>query len=498
MADNLYGLSASDVAVLKRLIHSHNNRTVNTPNRPVVPEGDWHENQQTEGYVVKSPGGGIPALFDGGSEAIPGSALCEVYRITLDLDNPGGYLVIPTVVTEKLVFNLSGDAIPANVYAFVDRDKFGNYLINAPAVGATLTTANTDGTEASTTTRLEFDKTTGVRVEEDGSDPDVVSLIGASVTQQGAVSLNTFMQNFEGTKTTRGSQTIFTPNAIGPHLQWGVSTHPSTSGQIIDYIGTGTIGRGGLVTYNFTGLGSVMGLAVQTCAEMASPYAAVGKYAFAWLHPDLVDVNGVHRMCWVVGDPFTSSGGCNLIPPGFAVSNTAGGEHVGIDRNFASGEWPVVRGGIVVGYATSVSPPAPPVPPDGPPVSPPPPPPPPPSPPGTASLAGHIVDMASGDPVTLVGRTITLSGANTATTTTNSGGWYEFGSLATGATSVTLTEDAGETTYYGVDGTILTPGNAAPVTLVADTLSRADFYVFKTAGTGTGTYTAPGTATPVE
>jgi hypothetical protein len=84
----------------------------------------------------------------------------------------------------------------------------------------------------------------------------------------------------------------------------------------------------------------------------------------------------------------------------FAIWRNGPSLHVGIDRNFAAGELPVVRGGLTVGVATSpppLAPPPPSSPPPPPPVEPPatPPPPPPPSsppavPPGTAIPPGSV------------------------------------------------------------------------------------------------------------
>lgn len=132
MAEQLRGLSASDVSKIKRLMASHNNRPVNTTTLPIVPEGDWHENQQTEAYIVKTPSGGIPGRVDGGSgSVIPGHAVCSVYRIGYDLtNNIGDYLLYQSTATDRLVFNLSTSAVAANEYMLVDRDKHGNYVVS--------------------------------------------------------------------------------------------------------------------------------------------------------------------------------------------------------------------------------------------------------------------------------------------------------------------------------------------------------------------------------
>ena len=133
MAEQLRGLSASDVSKIKRLMASHNNRPVNTTTLPIVPEGDWHENQQTEAYIVKTPEGGIPAMVDGGSgDYRPGSAVCPVYRIGYDLtNNIGEYVLYQSTATDRLVFNVSLTAIEENTFLLVDRDKHGNWVANA-------------------------------------------------------------------------------------------------------------------------------------------------------------------------------------------------------------------------------------------------------------------------------------------------------------------------------------------------------------------------------
>lgn len=90
----------------------------------------------------------------------------------------------------------------------------------------------------------------------------------------------------------------------------------------------------------------------------------------------------------------------------------------------------------------------------------------PPPPPGSGSITGHVVN---GSGTRLLGRTLTLSGATTGSTTTGlPGGLYTFSGVNNGSNTVTLTLLGGETATYQVDGGAVTAGNAGSCTVASD------------------------------
>lgn len=99
----------------------------------------------------------------------------------------------------------------------------------------------------------------------------------------------------------------------------------------------------------------------------------------------------------------------------------------------------------------------------------------PPPPTGQASVSGHVNDdYPSYNAV--VGRTVTISGTNDATTTTDSNGWYQFTSLTAGTTIVSL-----DTTYpdefvsYSLDGGSWGEGSTVVVPVTANTDHDLDY-----------------------
>lgn len=88
------------------------------------------------------------------------------------------------------------------------------FAVGSAGGGGSVTTANTDGTEESTTSRLEFDQNTGVRVDAGATDadPDTVSLVAATATQWGAVT--TSGQVWSGVKRVVNAVQV-TPTATG-------------------------------------------------------------------------------------------------------------------------------------------------------------------------------------------------------------------------------------------------------------------------------------------
>ncbi len=191
--EDAYGFTAAEIAVLHRFLDRVRGGRVNTVNRSDHTPADLQENQQTAAYVALTPEGGIPALFDPGDSSgmQPGSAICTVYKI-----EPGAdvdvWVLKETKAIPRRVFNITTTDAPANTYCYVSRDNYGKFILTGlEGTGSDLVTANTDGSEESTTVRLEFNKDQGIKVIAGATDadPDIVENIDASATQVGVVNL---------------------------------------------------------------------------------------------------------------------------------------------------------------------------------------------------------------------------------------------------------------------------------------------------------------------
>jgi len=90
----------------------------------------------------------------------------------------------------------------------------------------------------------------------------------------------------------------------------------------------------------------------------------------------------------------------------------------------------------------------------------------PPPPPGTGELRGTVQSDTGAN---LSGRTLTLSGASSGTTTTDVRGEYIFSGVTDGSNTVTLTLVGPESSTVVVDGGASSAGNAGTVTVAADT-----------------------------
>jgi hypothetical protein len=106
----MYGLSDSDLLVLRRVIEKVNKQLPAAPNRPdhplpLAPTPDI--------YVVQPPVGGIPWI----AGLSPGSATCDVYQMV------NGTLV--QAYPSPLVYNISGAVIPHGTTCIAVRDKYG-------------------------------------------------------------------------------------------------------------------------------------------------------------------------------------------------------------------------------------------------------------------------------------------------------------------------------------------------------------------------------------
>jgi hypothetical protein len=86
------------------------------PDRGHFP--DHEEHQSPEVYAAQTPIGGIPAR----SGVVPGSAECVIYQlVTTNLTEVTGFF--------QTVYNLSTEAIDADSFVVLARDKYGNWYI---------------------------------------------------------------------------------------------------------------------------------------------------------------------------------------------------------------------------------------------------------------------------------------------------------------------------------------------------------------------------------
>lgn len=390
---------------------------------------------------------------------------------------------------------------------------FGHASGSGDASGSSrLTTANVDGSEESTTSRLEFDPDTGVRVDEGATDgdPDVVSCIDATPTQTGVVS--TVAQKFGGFKqfedgvgvgegTMDASLATNVPTsfraavvdadeaythliAIDPldtesqaEVTTTVSRNVPAAGAGVTIEALAQEGNNGTVAENQyvsltqictvdTATGGVGGDGVATTVYGFLPsnngYHTALATGMAYCHVGIVGQGtpsqyerGIGSTNYFslyqdVGEDLSTLGNwrtrADLTVGGVWAHSARRGstDHRGIDRDFASGEYPIVRGGVVVGYwdgsSGSTSPPptvpSPPIP-TAPTV---------PAPPPTVSVAFDVKDI-NNDPV--ASRSIAVTGATTTPQSTSAGGTVTFTGVPTSPTTTTVTiSGSGETVKW--------------------------------------------------
>lgn len=359
-----------------------------------------------------------------------------------------------------------------------------------------LTTANVDGTDESTTSRLEFDQATGVEVAAGATagDPDTVSLRAATPSQMGAVT--TTDQSFAGEKlfadTVWVADTTDTglPPASAPYLKLqavidtGVEDYASltvlsSGGSFV--VRSETPAAGGDWHYLAALASDTYGLEAGASCDGSGQTNTAVKLDRMLLHARRDSPAGFNGIKFFTAATFADTSapaspyldlsadvtegtlttdyygyplrlGCNLIAGGayHPLQNQTFGayrgstDYLGIDRDFASGEYPIVRGGVVVGYwdggSGSTSPP-PTVPPPAVPTAPTVP-----APPPTVSVAFDVKD-AAGDPV--ASRSIAVTGATTTPQSTSAGGTVTFTGVPTSPTTTTVTiSGSGETVKW--------------------------------------------------
>ena len=133
----MYFLTEADLQIIRRIVRQVMNESPRTSGRIGDPTIDHQEVAPPDVYIARAPEAGIAALRPGvGSDpAVPGVALCQIYKLTYDGSE---WETVAYNEYTKQVFNLSLDAIPGNQWMFVTRDNSGKWLACAP-IAATST-----------------------------------------------------------------------------------------------------------------------------------------------------------------------------------------------------------------------------------------------------------------------------------------------------------------------------------------------------------------------
>jgi hypothetical protein len=141
-----YVLNEADVRLLRELVAQQRRGVRNTANRgrvevetdPVAPEV----------YVARTPDAGVPQLAEvpidldtgTGSDfgtgtavgvdfyAVPGSAVCDIYRMSVPAGGGDGTLSAVRGLTRR-VYNLFGERVAGNRWVPVARDKYGQWFV---------------------------------------------------------------------------------------------------------------------------------------------------------------------------------------------------------------------------------------------------------------------------------------------------------------------------------------------------------------------------------
>lgn len=129
MAKTVFALTERDAVALRAMISEFQRRSrsrVNTLGQELV--ADMH--QAPEVYVARVPSSGIPALtWEAGAGILdtPGSTTCALYKL-----HRGGPLTgqLVPIQVNAAVHNLSTDAVPADTWCLVERDKFGTWWVS--------------------------------------------------------------------------------------------------------------------------------------------------------------------------------------------------------------------------------------------------------------------------------------------------------------------------------------------------------------------------------
>jgi hypothetical protein len=121
----MFFLSESDAAVLRRVIASERNRTVNPIQRTAVAE---NRQPAASSYLVVTPAGGIPAMSPStlsDSEGHPGFDYCTLLGIQESYQPPE---LLPGGDNQVLVYNILTTAIPGNQAVAVTKTRQGQWV----------------------------------------------------------------------------------------------------------------------------------------------------------------------------------------------------------------------------------------------------------------------------------------------------------------------------------------------------------------------------------
>lgn len=119
MAEKVYGLSESDLAILRELVSTHRGKYGNRPPRPE----ELLDSGSPEVYVAQIPTGGLPARVGNTIRSVD----CQIYRTRVNNVGTGGNSLQAITGLVKRIYNLSPEGIEAGTYVLVWRDKYGEW-----------------------------------------------------------------------------------------------------------------------------------------------------------------------------------------------------------------------------------------------------------------------------------------------------------------------------------------------------------------------------------
>lgn len=137
MSDTRHYLTDADVELLQEMIRLHQNKRHNPALRPFDEEPNL---QPPEVYVALAPMGGIPALTGAGTDIDATATICEIYKLSA-VSGPGtdpGFPLVDAGFTQP-VYNLF-NAVPANSWVLVEKDKYGTWWVSTSAGGGSSST----------------------------------------------------------------------------------------------------------------------------------------------------------------------------------------------------------------------------------------------------------------------------------------------------------------------------------------------------------------------
>lgn len=124
MADKIILPSKADWDLIRQMADWWRRQT--PPGTPYIPE---ELGQSPDVYIARSPPSGIPGLVEetgtgvGQENDIPGSAVCDIYKISHSEDR-----LYEVEGFTKTVRNISISTIAGNTWVLVVRDKFGDWF----------------------------------------------------------------------------------------------------------------------------------------------------------------------------------------------------------------------------------------------------------------------------------------------------------------------------------------------------------------------------------